>query len=115
LATVSARSAGVAAADCLRMQELIQDHEHPVGSTTTKEAKLLGDADALSFFALNSRGFSDYYGPEHTRKKVSYSLSRMSARALEYLGRVKLSPDIRQYVREASCAGGRALGPELVP
>lgn len=115
LAALTARAAGIDAADCLRMQELIANHEHPRDRATCPDAELLGDADALSFFSLNSRGFADYYGPEHTRRKVDYSLRRMSARALDYLGRMKLSPEIAQYVRDSSCASVRAARLAVLP
>jgi len=114
LAAATARAAGVAAQDCLRMGELIRDHEHGADQATSKEAEVLADADALSFFSLNSRGFLDYYGPQHTRTKVNYSLRRMSARALGYLGRMKLSPDIQEYVQEAGISSLRATRTQVV-
>jgi hypothetical protein len=103
LAALTAQSAGIDALDCLRMQQLIQDHEKPSSSDRRREAELLADADSLSFFSLNSRGFADYYGPEHTRRKVRYSLGRMSGRGFAYLHQLKLSPEIQQYVRESGC------------
>ncbi|HVZ30807.1 MAG TPA: DUF4202 family protein [Polyangiaceae bacterium] len=100
LAVVTARAAGVDASECARMQELIQEHERPVGERGV-QAELLGDADALSFFSLNSRGFIDHYGAEHTRRKVRYTLGRMSARALGYLSQMKLPPQVRRFVLES--------------
>jgi hypothetical protein len=107
LAARTARAAGIDAAGCLRMAELIANHEHPFARATCPDAELLGDADALSFFSLNSRGFADYYGPEHTHRKVDYSLRRMSARALDYLGRMKLSAEIQRQVRDSNCISVR--------
>jgi hypothetical protein len=104
LAAVTARAAGVDEADCLRMQELIECHEQPAEPARPLEAALLGDADALSFFSLNSRGFADYYGPEPTRRKVEYTLGRMTPRALAYLGQLKLAPEVQGYI----AASGRA-------
>jgi hypothetical protein len=115
LAALTASAAGIAPLDCLRVQELIQYHEHAPEQATDAEAVLLGDADALSFFSLNSRGFSDYYSPEHTRKKVAYSLRRMSSRALDYLGRMKLSPAIQQHVRESGCSSVRVPRLAVLP
>jgi hypothetical protein len=104
LAAVTARAAGVDEGDCLRMQELIEGHEQPAEPSRPLQAALLADADALSFFSLNSRGFADYYGPEHTRRKVEYTLGRMTPRALAYLSQLKLSPEIQGYI----IASGRA-------
>jgi hypothetical protein len=104
LASVTARAAGVDEADCLRMRELIECHEQPAEPARPAAAALLGDADALSFFSLNSRGFADYYGPEHTRRKVEYTLGRMTPRARAYLGQIKLAPEVQQYI----AASGRA-------
>jgi hypothetical protein len=98
LAAVTARAAGVDEADCSRMQQLIAEHEQPAQGSRAPEAALLGDADALSFFSLNSRGFSDYYGPEHTRRKVEYTLGRMTQRALGYLNQMKLALDVQEYI-----------------
>jgi hypothetical protein len=115
LAALTVQAAGIDPIDCRRMQELIQNHEHAHERATCAEAELLGDADALSFFSLNSRGFSDYYGPEHTRKKVAYSLRRMSSRALAYLHRMKLSPEIQRHVRESGRSRPRVEHLRVLP
>jgi hypothetical protein len=57
-----------------RVAELVAWHERP---GRDEELLLLNDADALSFFSLNSSGFLDYYGPAHTARKVLYTLDRM--------------------------------------
>ncbi len=67
-----------------------------------RELRVLADADALSFFSLNSRGFFDYYGLEHTRKKVRYTLGRMSPVALGYLQHVKLPSEVERVMYEIS-------------
>jgi hypothetical protein len=85
--TVSARAAA-----------LIARHEQPEADL---ELSLLNDADALSFFALNSPGFLAYFGPEHTRKKVDYTLRRMRSRhAQDALDEVRLEPEIAALIRE---------------
>lgn len=69
---------------------LVTSHEHEPG--------LLGDADALSFFSLNSHGYADYFGPEQTRKKVAYTLNRLRPAARAKLATVRLRPDVRAMV-----------------
>lgn len=64
------------------------------------DVALINDADALSFFALNSPGFVDYFGAAHARKKIAYTIGRMSARALEELPRVRLRPDVAALVAD---------------
>jgi hypothetical protein len=57
-----------------RIAWLVAHHEHTSGD---RETALLNDADALSFFSLNARGYLDYYGPAQTKKKVDYTLRRL--------------------------------------
>ena len=59
---------------------------------------LLNDADALSFFSLNSWGFVAYHGDEHTRKKVTYTLERMSPGAVRHLTGLRLPPLVRGLI-----------------
>jgi hypothetical protein len=59
---------------------------------------LLSDADALSFFSLNSPGYADYFGPAQTQKKVLYTLNRMSEGARARLATVHLREDVRGLV-----------------
>jgi hypothetical protein len=61
---------------------------------------LLRDADALSFFSLNCSGYLRYYGESQTRKKVDYTLERMSARAMEQLALIRLPPLVAALVAE---------------
>jgi hypothetical protein len=75
--------------------QLIATHERP---SADRRIALLNDADALSFFSLNSAGFAAYHAPEHTRKKVAYSLRRLGRRARRYLDTVRLRPDVRALV-----------------
>ena len=57
---------GASPAVARRAAELIRTHENPGADP---ESNLINDADALSFFSLNSAGFLDYFGPQHTRRK----------------------------------------------
>jgi len=58
----------------------------------------------LSFFALNSAGYLNYYGPEQTTKKVAYTLARMRAPARRWLGQVRLNSFIAGRVYDTSSA-----------
>ena len=82
--------AGVPAHIRASVAEQIASHEHEPG--------LLADADALSFFSLNSHGYADYFGPEQTRKKVAYTLHRLRAPARAKLATLRLRPDVRALV-----------------
>ncbi|MDB4977447.1 MAG: hypothetical protein JWN48_5788 [Myxococcaceae bacterium] len=64
----------------VRASALVCRHEQP---SDDAELCLLNDADALSFFSLNSPGFLAYYGPAHTEKKVRYTARRISSRAAQ--------------------------------
>ncbi len=82
-----------------RTCELVRRHEAPHGDT---ELRLLNDADSLSFFSLNSWGFVNYFGGEHTRVKVHYTLGRMSREALAFLPTFRLHRRVARYIHEYS-------------
>jgi hypothetical protein len=71
---------------------LIAVHERPpsAGDRDAEAISLLNDADALSFFSLNCVGYLDYFGPEATRKKVEFTLSRLRPAARRYLAGMRL-------------------------
>ncbi len=75
-----------------RVADLIAGHEG--GQSADPEAALLADADSLSFFSLNSPGFLRYFGPEHTARKVAFTLGRMSPAARERLSHLRLPAEI---------------------
>lgn len=79
--------------------DLVAHHERPFDD---EERRLLGDADALSFFSFNSPGFLDYFGEAHTRKKIEYSRRRLSPKARERLGLLRLRDDIAELLRGCS-------------
>lgn len=81
----------------VRAHDLVQQHETP-----SQDAELicLNDADALSFFALNSEGYLAYFGREQTRKKVYYTLERMSDPALARLGSTRLPHLVREFASD---------------
>jgi hypothetical protein len=102
-------SAGLDAATAARVGELVAVHERRAEARAGDDGAaidLLNDADALSFFSLNSAGYADYFGPAQTRRKVAYTLGRMSPRARAKLSGVRLRPDVMHFLGEC---GGLAL------
>jgi hypothetical protein len=92
------------------VKRLVERHEVSSADSRHAESSILGDADALSFFSLNSSGFANYYGARHTQMKVRYSLRRMSGRARQRLHHIKLRSDIALYLAEARAAERGAEG-----
>lgn len=86
-----------------RTARLIAEHERPpaAGDPDAREIALLNDADALSFFSLNSVGYLDYYGPEQTRRKVAYTLRRLRPGSLRYLDGMRLRSKVAETLAEA--------------
>jgi Domain of unknown function (DUF4202) len=92
------KTTGLAAAIIDRAADLVADHEQPSGDA---ERLLLNEADALSFFSLNSTGFLDYYGVEHTRRKVAYTLARLRQSVRWRLSWIRYHPTVADMLREA--------------
>jgi hypothetical protein len=88
---------GIAGATIERVAQVVAQHERP---SDDAEVALLNDADALSFFSLNSGGYADYFGPEQTRKKVAYTWNRMRDGARRKLSTVHLRDDVRAMLEE---------------
>jgi hypothetical protein len=103
--TVLAR-AGIGAAERRHAALLIAAHEEPPapGDPAAPEISLLNDADALSFFSLNSAGYLDYFGPEPTRRKVAYTLRRLRPPARPHLTGIRLPPAVAAALAEESRA-----------
>lgn len=79
-----------------RAAGLVARHERCDGSA---ESALLNDADALSFFSLNSGGYLDYFGAAQTHRKIVWTLARMSPRARARLDAVFVRDDVRALLR----------------
>lgn len=91
---------GVDAETRARAARLIAAHEHPPapGDPEAGALALLNDADALSFFSLNSAGYLDYFGPVQTRRKVAYTLRRLRPEARRRLAGIRLRPAVAAAV-----------------
>jgi hypothetical protein len=88
------RDAGASEDEAVRIAELIVHHEQRSADDT------LGDADALSFFSLNSSGYADYFGPEQTRKKIDWTWRRISPEARARVSSLRLRRDVRTLLAE---------------
>lgn len=98
---------GIGAEMRWRVGHLIARHEQPPEDPDDPEAEdlaFLNEADALSFFSLNSPGYLEYYGPEQTRRKVVYTLRRLRPAALKWLRKVHLHPVVKAVVAEETAA-----------
>ncbi len=106
LAAALLAEAGVDGATRWRTARLIAAHEHAAapGDPDAGAIALLNDADALSFFSLNSAGYLDYFGPETTRRKVGYTLRRLRPEARRHLGGLRLRPAVAAAVTEEGLA-----------
>jgi hypothetical protein len=83
---------------------LVERHEQPERDS---ELATLNDADALSWFALNSPGFLAYFGAEHTRKKLEFTLARMRSQAArELLSQVRLQREVAAMLHDAGWRSG---------
>lgn len=83
-------SAGVDPDTRAEVARLVAGHEHG--------AALLNDADALSFFSLNSPGYVDYFGAEAARRKVAWTLARLRPEARRRLSGIRLRPDVAEML-----------------
>lgn len=105
MTSIALADAGVPEGIRLRVAEIVAAHEH---RTEDREVALLNDADALSFFSLNSPGYADYFGPGQTAKKIAYTWNRMSAAARERLDSIHLRADVQTLMQaQLSLAGSR--------
>ncbi len=65
------------------------------------EARLLDDADGLSFLSLLSAPYADHFGLAQTRRKSTHTLSRLSANGLAMVALVRLRPDVGRLLDRA--------------
>lgn len=76
-----------------RTAELIAGHDQP-GHADGSDAALLEDADALSYFCLNSSGYLSYYGEQQARRKIAWTYARLSGKGRGRLARLPLPPAV---------------------
>jgi Domain of unknown function (DUF4202) len=95
------RGAGTPAVIADRAAAIIVTHERRSGDA---EVSALNDADALSFFSLNSSGYAHYFGPEQTRKKIAWTWDRMSAAARARTRSMRLRDDVRALLDQEGAA-----------
>lgn len=84
--------AGVPAGIAAGAEALIARHERPNGDPALQA---VSDADALSFFSLNSVGYVRHFGAELTARKIIYSFDRMSPLARRELPALRLPTTVR--------------------
>ena len=77
--------------------ELVSHHER---TGDADALRMVNDADALSFFSLNSAGYLAYFGAELTWHKVAYTFARMSPPARAWLPKLRLPRVIRCQLEE---------------
>jgi hypothetical protein len=75
---------------------LIAMHERAGGPP---RLRAVNDADALSFFSLNSPGYLQYFGLEQTVKKIAYTYQRMSDGARAWLGNLRMPERVRNELK----------------
>jgi hypothetical protein len=87
----SGAPAGVADDACA----LIATHER---TSAWPQLAAVNDADALSFFSLNSPGYLSYFGEVQTAKKVAYTHARMSVAARGWLDGIRMPRYVRTCI-----------------
>jgi hypothetical protein len=70
------------------------------GGGEEREAALLADAEALSYFSLAADAFIDYHGLERGRMKARQALARLSDAGRARLGRLRLRRDVEALARD---------------
>ena len=103
------RPAGVRGEELAQVRILVEGHEQ--GHGLTREQVVLAEADALSFFTVNSAGYLDYFGPEQMHRKVAYTLRRMRRESIARLATIRHRADVERILvaelRELSGAAAR--------
>ena len=97
LAAALVAEAGAPADVAAAVAHLVAGHEEAGASP---DAALVNEADALSFFALNSPGYLDYFGAPQGRAKVAYTLARLSPAGRRVLVGLELRADVATLVAQ---------------
>jgi hypothetical protein len=80
-----------------RAATLLAHHERPGDDP---ELIFLNDADALSFFSLNSSSYINSFGPRQTEHKVDHTVARMSPQGRALLAELRLEHGAQELVRQ---------------
>lgn len=94
-------SAGIDRVTALRTRTIIMSHGR---RGIAPDIDLLDDADALSFFSLDSSRYADDFGSEETRRKVADTLGRLGPSARARLAGVRLRSDVCSHLMAAMVA-----------
>lgn len=81
--------------------ELIAGHDRP-DLAADPDSAVLNDADALSYFSLNSPGYLAYFGEEPARRKIAWTLRRLSPRGRRWLARLRLPRPVAALLPESA-------------
>ena len=75
-----------------RIRDLVAAHGQP---SADPEARLLAEADALSFLSLKSAGYVDCFGTDEAQKKIAHTIVRLRPETRRLLSRVRFRHDVR--------------------
>lgn len=89
------RDVGVEEKDAARVSDLVAGR-----ARSEPDALVLDDADALSFLSLMSPRYADYFGLAQTRRKVSFTLSRLGPAARARVSLFRLRPDVERLLQQ---------------
>jgi hypothetical protein len=95
---------GVESGSIDRVANLLRMHERRADDP---DGMRLADADALSFFSLNSSGYMDYFGADQTSRKIRFTLGRLGASRRPLLRTFKLRADVRALLTEVLATDAR--------
>lgn len=84
-----------------RAAELVAGHDRP-DLAAASDSAVLDDADALSYFSLNSPGYLAYFGEERARRKIAWTLRRLSPRGRSWLARLRLPRPVAVLLPESA-------------
>ncbi len=88
------RGLGIEEDEAQRVRDLVGGHVQ-----SERDAAVLDDADALSFLSLMSPRYADYFGLAQTRRKVAFTLGRLTPEAREKVSLFRLRPDIERLLQ----------------
>ena len=88
------RGLGIEEDEAQRVRDLVGGHVQ-----SEADAAVLDDSDSLSFLSLMSPRYADYFGLAQTRRKVAFTLGRLTPAAREKVALFRLRPDIDRLLQ----------------